>query len=305
MSIQKKYYGSFVVASLVYIIGTLIGPLSPNRFNLTPSKTHFLQLTIALPIVLIWAVAIYGAARFKIYTNKIKQHKDGMALNQIAIGLTILVASLMANGVFSVLRAWAFKNGWLPTYTILSNYLAVLLPLAAFIYMYLGSTKLKKLARNKDASSGSAWLISGLVIVVVAAVYIKALYSYQYRTATPDPSRYSSFYMSDLLILLTLILPYLISWWLGIKACLNIWSYQRDVKGLIYRQSLMRLVVGVLVAVSFSVILQLLVASSTLIAKAGLGSILIILYLLILLYALSYLIIASGARRLDAIEKVQ
>lgn len=302
MDTRKKYYGIFAVASLIYIFGTLIGPLSPTRFNLTPSRTHFLQLTIVLPVILVWAIAVYGAARFKTYTDKIKKHKDGHALNQIAIGLTILVASLMTSGVFGVLRAWAFKNGWLPTYTILSNYLSVSVPLVAFTYMYLGSSKLKKIAGNEETTS--TWMVTGLLILVIGAIYIKLLYSYQYRSATPDPSRYSSFYMSDFLILLTLILPYLVSWGLGIKACFNIWTYQKDVKGVIYKQSLTRLVVGVLVAVLFSVCVQLLIASSTFLSKAGLGSVLITLYLLIILYSLSYLIIASGARRLDAIEKV-
>jgi len=107
MNTQKKYYGFFAVASLVYIVGTLAGPLSPTRFNLTASKTRFLELTIALPVVLVWAIAVYGAARFEAYTNKIRNHKDGRVLNQISLGLTVLVASLMANGVFDALRAWS------------------------------------------------------------------------------------------------------------------------------------------------------------------------------------------------------
>jgi hypothetical protein len=53
--------------------------------------------------------------------------------------------------------------------------------------------------------------------------------------------------MSDPLILLTLALPYLIGWWLGIKAALNLNNYRTNVQGIIYKNALFRLVVGILI----------------------------------------------------------
>src|SRR6185503_20888469 len=118
MTIRAKYYGFYIIASLAYIIGTLLGPLSPNRFNLSAARTHELQVAIALPVIIIWGLAVYGVVHLRTYTQKIIKDADGRALDQVAVGLSVLVFSYLINGVFGVLRAWAFRDGWLPAYTI-------------------------------------------------------------------------------------------------------------------------------------------------------------------------------------------
>jgi NADH:ubiquinone oxidoreductase subunit 3 (subunit A) len=64
-------------------------------------------------------------------------------------------------------------------------------------------------------------------------------------------------------------------------------------------------VIGILLVIVFAVIIQLLVALSTYFAKAGLAAILLIIYLIILFYALGFLVLASGTKKLNAIEKVK
>jgi hypothetical protein len=139
----------------------------------------------------------------------------------------------------------------------------------------------------------------------VGVVYVIVIHGYNYRNNTPDPGKYSSFYLPDGMIFFSLALPYLIGWALGIKSALNIWSYMRDVKGTIYKAALRRLVVGLLLVLAFAVIIQLFVAFSTYFAKSGLAALLLIVYLLILFYSFGYLIIASGTKNLNKIEKVK
>lgn len=300
---KRTYYTGFIIWSLIYITGILIAPAAPNRFNLTAAKTKLLQITIALPVVLIWGAAIYGAERFKNYTSGIKYEKDGSALDRVALGLIVLIGSVMSSGISGILRPWAIRDGWLKTFTIIFNYLQVLLPLIAFYIMFKGSSELKKLVVRKKENILS-WLPVTLIIIVVGALYITVLLSYAYKNTTPDPSKYSSFYLSDPLIILTLALPYLLGWALGIKSTMNIAAYQKKVKGLIYKSALKRLVVGLYTVIGFAIILQLLTAFSTFFAKAGLGSILLIIYMIIIIYSVGFIIIASGAKRLGNIEKV-
>jgi hypothetical protein len=300
MNTRKKYYVLFIVASLIYIIATLVAPLTPNRFNLTTAGSHMLQIAIALPIVLIWAVAVYGAERFNSYSKSIRRHPDGRALDMIARGLTILVASYIGTSLFGRLRPWAFRDGWLPTYTIVANYLAVVFALVAFGYMYRGSVQLRRLIKAKDKGAKTA--VVAVTLTAISVLYLIVLLNYDYRGSTPDATKYSSFYLPDWLILLTLALPYLIGWGLGIAAALNIGSYQRHVKGVIYQSALYRVIVGTLTVVVFSIVLQILIVFSTYFAKAGLADILLIVYLIILMYAAGFLIIASGTRKMTAIE---
>src|SRR4051812_36468365 len=112
MSTRAKLYTFYVVASIIYLVVMFLGPLSPNRFNLTPTKTHVLQALIAIPVIFIWGLAIYGAARLITYTKSISKHKDGMALNYVAVGLCVLACSYLITGVFSTLRPFALRDGW-------------------------------------------------------------------------------------------------------------------------------------------------------------------------------------------------
>jgi MFS family permease len=300
---RRTYYVALLIWSFIYIAGTLLAPLAPNRFNITPAKTHLLQVSFALPIVLIWAAAVYGAERFKSYALSIKNDKDGRALNKIASGLVLLVVSVMFSGLSGILRPWALRDGWLQQFTIAFGYLQVLLPLAAFYIMYRGSQKLKKALPTK--ATMSSWLYVLLIMVPVAVLYLAVVFNYAYRNSTPDASKYSSFYLPDYLILLTLIAPYLAGWALGLKAALNIAAYRKRVNGVIYRAALSRLVVGVMTIITFAVLLQLLISLSAYLSHAGLGAILLVVYLIVLTYSIGFLILASGAQKLNAIEKVK
>jgi hypothetical protein len=301
---RRPYYTLLSIWGIVYIIGTLIAPVAPNRFNLSATNTHLIQISLALPIVFIWAAAVIGAERFKSYAQKIRKYPDGRAFNTIATGLIILVAGILFSGVSAVLRPWALKDGWIAQFTILYNFVSAILPVIAYAYMYAGSRNLLRLTKTgKRYIAG--WLPTLAIIAVIGAVYISVIHGYDYRNNTPDPNKFSSFYLPDGMILFTLVIPYLVGWALGIKAALNIWSYMKDVKGVIYKKALRRVVIGILLVIVFAVIIQLLVALSTYFAKAGLAAILLIIYLIILFYALGFLVLASGTKKLNAIEKVK
>lgn len=303
--ISKTFYWylALAIASVLYIVTSLIAPLGPNRFNLTPAKTHVLQLSLLLPIVVIWWIAFYGAERFKNYTSKIKSDKDGRALDTIATGLVILVATIILNGLFGVLRSWAVQGNWLAAFTNLSNHLSALGPLIAYSYMFAGSLQLRKLIKKRKISHTRLIVLTTL-LVLIAAVYIKTIVSYKYLSSTPDQSRYSSFYMSGALVFLTIGLPYLIGWGLAIASAINIAEYSNQVKGIVYRSMLLRFVIGTYLVVAFYIIVQMLIAFSTFFAKAGLGTLLLIVYLLIIGYAVGFVLIASGVKKLSRIEKV-
>jgi hypothetical protein len=251
---------------------------------------------------------VYGAEKFHSYTSDIKTYKDGQPMYLVATGLALLVGSIIFNGIVGILRPWALADGWLSAYTILANYLSAWLPLVAYSFMYIGSKRLLRVVKAKPKSKNAVlwiWIPIAIFLTVVAATYVAVLLNYNYRSSTPDPSRYSSFYLSDPLILLTLALPYLVGWGLALKSALNLYAYLKQVKGIIYKSAFFRFLTGMLVVTFFFMMVQMLIAFSTYVAKAGLGSILLLLYMLILLYALGFLIIASGAKKLVAIEKVK
>jgi hypothetical protein len=296
---RRYYYVLFFSLAILYIALSLLAPLSSNRFNLSTAETRVLQLTIYLPIVLIWTVAAYGAEKFKSYSYKIRKEADGVGLNKIANGLIALLAFQVLNGLFGVLRPWALTDNWLTVYTITANLIAAFGPIVAYTCMYAGSVDLLKLIKNKRLKYVPLIVMSFLILV--GAVFVKLLIDYQYGSSTPDPNKYSSFYESDPMVILTFGLPYLIGWGLGLMAAVNINFYQRHIKGTIYRKALSRLVLGILTVILLYIAVELLVSVSTFIASAGLASILVFLYGLILIYGIGFLLIASGAKKMGKI----
>jgi hypothetical protein len=303
MSIRAKFYTFYFLTAITYLVVNFLAPLSTNRFNLSASETHWLQLAILIPVLIVWGLAIFGAARLLTYTKSIVRHPDGKAMHCVAKGLGFLACSYLVSGLFSTLRPWALRDGWLPTYTVISNYILVIFSLVAFGYMYKGSLELRKLTKAKTRPVVST-VSSVLFLAVVAIVYLAVLSSYQYLESTPDPTLYSSYYMHGWAVVLTIGLPYLLSWALGMIACVNIATYHKDVKGVIYKKMLYRLSIGIFMVVAFSILLQMLLAFSTFFARAGLNSIIAIVYLILLAYAAGYLVIVSGVRKLNLIEKV-
>lgn len=296
------YYIAYLIFSVIYITISLLAPIAPNRFNLSTARTHFLQLTILLPAVLIWLTAVYGVEKLHSYAKLIKGSRDGRAFAILSLGLTFLVGSIFINSLVGLVRPWALKDEWLAAYTIFSNYLSMLLPLFAYAIMYAGSSQLLQTIKTKAPKRN--WVVIILLVLIIGAGYLISLHNYDYLTSTPDPTKYSSFYMSDIMIILTLGIPYMVGWALAIKAMFNLNQYRKSVKGAIYRRSLLRLEIGTLIVILFYVAVQMLVAFSTYFSHVGLGSILAFLYILIILYGAGFLIMASGARRLSKIERV-
>src|SRR5207302_145273 len=120
----------------------------------------------------------------------------------------------------------------------------------------------RHLAKIKRRNVG-ALVPVGIILLLVAVFYLIKLFSYDYIQSTPDPSKYSAFYMSPVMVLLTIAIPYLIGWTLVIKVALNIAEYRRRVPGVIYKGALFRVSIGIMLVAAFYIVVQLLIAFST------------------------------------------
>lgn len=300
---KRTYYQILTLWVVVYLIAIMVAPLAPNRFNLSAAKTHLVLLSFAVPQIIIWIMATRGMQRFKSYTNRIKKHKDGKSFDLVSTGLALLVINVVSLSLTQMVRPWALKYNFLPIFTPSYNYLEVLIPLVAFIYIYLGTQGLLKLTAKKQPET-SSWILVLIVVGALAAIYSQKIFNYQYRNNTPNPYQFSSFYLPDPLILLTIALPYLVGWAIGIKAALNIVLYAKSVKGKIYRNSLHNLSMGIVWAIAFGVFVQLFFAFSTYLAKARLESIYIFVFLLLAMFGLAFQYISSGSKKLLTIEEV-
>lgn len=303
--LKRSHYILALLVWLVYISLSLFAPMiSGNQYNLTPTQLALLKLTIAIPLLLIWLTAVHGLVAFRRYVNLIKDSTDGWAYAGIYRGLVVLVASIMITAIIGQLRPYFYQAGYIEALVIFNNYLQIALPLLAFYLMHQASGRLIAVVGAKKTLLQQLWLFG--LFAALAPIYTWLVFSNPNRT-TPTTSGvvYASNYLSDPMILITVVMPYLVVWALGISTIQNIRQFSLHVKGRIYKSALKRLTNGLVAVILLSVILQLLAAVSGTLAHYQLSSILILVYAILIIYAVAYVNIARGALSLTKIEEVK
>jgi hypothetical protein len=292
-----------IVAWLVYAGLTLAAPADPSAaFDLSSSQMLLLKLTIIVPVLVIWLIVAHGAGTLKRYTGLIQGGSEYPAINGIAIGVAWAAVYLIALGLPGALIPYFRNSSSISDIVATQNYLPLVLSAVAFVMLYLGSRRLAALAKFDTWTPGS--LLVGLIYLIFAAG-LTILFSVHPDLVGENVTTSLTHYESRAMLVFTLILPYLVVWFLGVVACINIIKYSRHIKGTIYRGALGNLVVGILGVVAFGIVLQLLQLYSPALTGYGLGVILLILYGIIVLYGLGFGFIASGSRKLIRIEAAE
>lgn len=300
-----NYYGILLVGSLAYILLTLLSPIDPAgaaRYNLSTLQTRLIQASFVLPIIGIWWAAFFGSVKFKKYAHSIEDSADGKALSKVSNGLLVLAAGLLFATLFGSLRAYVRGTDLAIPFAIANRYIGIAYQLGAFWLIYQGAKDLAKIAK-KTGKGTTGWVIGGLIIAAAAVFYVKSLFALPFRNSM-DPAQTSSLFLSDPLIWLTVVVPTVTTWVLGLASTINLRLYQRNVSGVIYKSALSRLAKGVLFIIVFSISMSLLVALTEYFQTAGIGTILVLIYLIVALWGVGYLVIASGAKKLSKIEAV-
>jgi len=302
-----KLYVFLGVAILVYaslIFGTPTDPGVLERYNMSQLQTRLISLTVVLPFALIWFLALYGYSAFRDYAKSIEKGKDGKAFADIATGLSVLAVGLPLSTIASSLGRLLARNSenLLPATTVFNHYVNIAITLFAFWFIHKGAVQLQKL--TKEEPKGREWslLLGGFIALALTYVYLVLTNPARNNTAAFDGQ--SIFYLPDWLIVLTIILPYLYVWYMGLVSGFYLSFYQKKVGGVIYRTSFRYLALGLIGVIIGSVMRQYFTASSNLYADLRLAPLLLLVYTLLIAIAIGYVLIAIGARKLKQIEEV-
>lgn len=294
--IRQPAYLMGITAWLIYAVLSIFGP-RVNNFHLSDTTFYLVQLSIILPVLVIWLIAIYGAVSFKSYARLIKDSRDGKALDLVTNGLILLVASFILQTVLGVFPRFAVGTAWLNPLVFLRNHLPMLFSLASAIFICVGSYRLASIVK---ARAYRRELYAVLGIYVVAAGWLANFFfthiSHSMNNGIPNfslPGQWP-FY--------TIAVPYLLIWLLGIISVLNISTYIRNVRGAIYRAALRYLAAGLMSVNTFAMALQILTFTNSAFLRLNFGLILTLVYMILALYAAGFSLVAAGARKLVRIE---
>jgi len=299
----KSYKYIFGLLILLYIGLAMLPAPDPStltQYHLSPAHARILSATIVLPVVGIWLVAMYGFVKLKDYAQLIRGTHDGDAFNTLSRGVLFLaLGSPIASVVSSTTTLLVRKHpSWLPTTTIINNYVSLLAMAVGLYFMAHGAEQLARLVNKKPSTKEQ----SGFVLLFIA---LSSFYSYFIITRPiHSAAEERIYYMPNLLILLTIAIPYLYYWYRGLVATYYLYHYQKHIKGAVYKGSLSLVAYGVATIVVTSILVRLLVTISARISTLSLTPLLMIVYGFLVIAALGYILIALGAKRLRRIEEV-
>jgi hypothetical protein len=302
------YTVPFVLCIFGYLLITLITPPDASvltRYSLTPSQARALGLTVAAPLVIIWMIAFFGLTRINHYARHIQQDSDGKAFMTLSHGLAVLVlslplVSLLSAGLSYISRS---KPEFTPVSVIVTNYVTLFTFFVGFYIVHKGAQALiaKVKPKPKDSNQYRFWRFC-LVVFSLLFAYL-ALSNPARTVATPGVSR-AAYYLPDWLIVGTIIIPYVIVWFLGMQSAYYLRHYQSRVPGVLYKKALGFISNGIAAVILASVLIRFLTSMTEYFSRAGLQMLLMIVYALVIAISIGYILIAVGARKLQKIEEV-
>jgi hypothetical protein len=305
---SKKLYIFLGLAVLVYaalVFSTPVDREALERYSMSAVQARLLGLTVVIPVAFIWLLAFYGYAAFRDYSTVIKKASDGKAFKELSTGLAILAVGLPISTIVSSLGRLIVSEhaDLIPATTVLNHYVTIALTVFAFWYIHKGATRLQKL--TKEEPHGKDWSLLLGTFVALALTYVYLVLTNPARNnGEPSLNGQSIFYLPDWLIVVTIILPYLYIWYMGLVSGFYINHYQKKVGGVIYKQSFRFLALGIIAVILSSILRQYITATSNLLADLRLAPLLVLVYTLLMAIALGFVLIAIGARKLKHIEEV-
>ena len=300
MKLRSKAFISFVVLAIIYASVNLI--VAPPRttlehYGVSESTLRLINVTVIVPVIAIWFLGLYGYQKLQEYTGRIKEEStEGKPMANLSQGVMFIVISLPITSTLSaILNAIARDHPSVkPITTIFVNYLAMILAFLAFWFISRGARRLTESGNYRPKQYGVH--ILALILIVISVLY-------GFLVANSRPDIYTIYHMPVSVVLFTIVIPYIFSWYLGLLGAYDLHTYNQQLKGTIYRKSWSAVAYGIIWLVVFSIVFQYITSVSAKLGTMSLGWLLILIYGILAVTTVGYLYIVSGSKRLIKIEE--
>lgn len=295
----------YVQLAVLYVLFIFILPGNKqlmHTHNLSPAEYHVLQLMIGLPLLVVWFTAFYGYAKLEAYVASIQRSPEALGFRRLVQGCAWIAWSLPIHALTGLVSNSLAGNdsAFSATVIIVSNYIDMIFPVVAFTLIGLASRQLFDQAKIT---------LSGISVRGITSLFLLGgvLYCYLIFRQFGGVSLSSAdnpYHLPIWLVVLTLVVPYLYAWFAGLLAVYELIAYGRQVKGVLYRQAVHMLEIGLLAMIFGSIAFQYSRS-----AQLSAGSLLFdapLVFGLIfqIISGLGFVMIALGATRLKKIEEV-
>jgi hypothetical protein len=221
-----------------------------------------------------------------------------MANGMLGLALWLPLVSILNN-----LTSYTYhvQPGAIAETVIAKNYLIVLVLSIAFLAIWQGT---RRLVRTLPHYNVSAWYetMYRVTFVGVCIIYAVLIVHEPYRAAAPKTGL-SAFYLPDWLTAITIMLPYVCVWYMGLFSVRNITIYRKHVKGILYKEALKYLCIGLIVLIIAVLANRFIYILTSWFNGLAMKYVLAILYALLGLTGVGSVLIAQGAKKLRRIEE--
>lgn len=299
---MKKYaqiyywYGALALAYLLLTFLPAPSSATLTKYHLSALGLRLLDITLVLPILVMWFAIFYGYEKLRHYSQAITGSRDSKPITNLTQGLFVLAVGVpLASIISSTLALLARSHHSLDAAAaIIPNYISVLYPLIAFMFISVGTRKLSLIAKKRP-SYVQANLV-GLIVIILGVVFCDLI-------ASSHHSIREAYHMSYSLVMLTLAIPYMYVWFLGFLSVVELYIYGTQVAGIVYRRSWRLLAMGLGSVIILDILLQYLDTMTSWLGDLSLSGLLLVLYVLLFALAASFILVAVGTQKLMKIEE--
>ena len=297
-----KQYSVLAVIYLLLVFFLPANKIAQHNYHLSSVGYHVLLFVVILPLIGIWFGAFYSYARLRQYSDAIDETHEGHDFSKLTRGFTWLAWGSVLTALSSIILS-AIANarpGFLATSIIIANYASLLVPLVAYSYISTGARGLNIRAKVSITGQGAKALILFFMFIGVAYCYV----TFRYLDLHSVGSNNNPYYLPAWLMILTVIIPFLYTWFIGLLAAYEIYLYSKHIQGILYQRAMRLLSGGVISVIASSIAIQYLRSAVPRTGHLSLNNVLLIVNIAYIFMAFGYVLISLGARQLRKIEEV-
>ncbi|MEO6761567.1 MAG: hypothetical protein ABI220_04305 [Candidatus Saccharimonadales bacterium] len=272
-------------------------PQTLSHLDISSSTYRLATFLLLIPYGIIWYAAFYAYAKLREYISYLGDSREGKAFRKITIGMGILAFGLILPTIVSLIMGSAIleRDSTNAASAIVNRYLVLLFPLISLLFISSGTSSLVSATKIRVNSMGLRLLAVPFLLLSATFVYL-VMHDYIIHR--------SSYPINSFFLLITIVVPYLYTWFLGFISSFELWKYSRLVKGVLYKKFSFQFSLGISVAIVGSIAIQFISSTVAIRVSKTLYPLLVVDYMLLIIVAIGLALVALATQKLKKIEEV-
>jgi hypothetical protein len=304
---MRPYFIGIVIIWAIYVLLTLLAPAAhtTNRYGISIAQINLLRITLLIPYLFIWVAALFSVLQYKKYLKLISRSSEFQGFKNIVSGITMLLLQLVVSPYLGLVASYNPNSSEVQrAVTIIRTDFTIVFYLAAFYFFWKGTKLLVNTILKKDVKDKLMYSVVPLLLIPLSIALVWFISHNDFRTFSSDPLIKPTYYLGDVSIFITIVIPYIIIWLLGFLSLINLKYLSKNVEGIIYKKSFDLVSKGLAIIIGLTIGLQFLTQATTYFRNASLSLILLLVYAILFCIGAAYVFFAYGAKSLTKIEKI-